>query len=635
MDLEKSKKLFEEFPPVSTHLWEERINLDLKGADYEKKLVWKTDEGISVRPYYRAEDLAKLPYNDSLPGQYPFVRGNKAKDNSWKIRQNIDVSNIIEANRLATEALQKGATALSVDVGEVRSAADLDLLLQNISPVETDIHYYGARNYKMLMHRLMEICNKRGLDSQNMVGSIDFDPYSFVLLHGDFYQSQEADLGDAADLVESFSNIAPAFRLLSVNGQYLHNSGSNIVQELAFSMASASDYVARISEMDVPANQIMPRITFIFAVGSDYFLEIAKLRAARLLWTRIAEQYHPAKKPESLVAHIQAVTSCWNKTIYDPYVNLLRTTTETMAAAIAGVESIAVEPFDNAFKDPDNFSRRIARNQQILLKEESYLDKVIDPSAGSYYIEQLTSSLAAHAWDLFVKVEQMGGMLEAIKSGYIQDEIAKTANKRMQDVATRKKILLGTNQFPNLQEYMLQKIQEEPTDQFQEAKTGTKYKTIAIGRAADAIEDLRLATEIYTDAGNKQPKVFLFTIGNLAMRKARAAFSSSFFGCVGYQVLDNPGFNTVDEGLQAVSEESPDIVVLCSSDEEYSMFVPELCKKINVINCKAILVLAGFPKEHIENFRNAGIEEFIHVRSNLQQTLAWFQNRLGIFDEEM
>jgi methylmalonyl-CoA mutase len=621
-------KLFSDFPPVSTEQWEEKIIEDLKGADYEKKLVWKTPEGVSVKPYYRGEHISALPFLRTLPGNYPFVRGNKTFDNSWEIRQCIDVSGLNEANRIAVNALAKGATALSLDVSELESASDLAELLRDIPIEETDIHYFSSRNYPQLLNQLAEFCKKNNIDAKKLSGSFDFDPISYLLLHGDFYHHESVDFGQAFDLIKIGSAIAPNIRFISINGHYIHNSGGNIIQELAFAMASASEYVARLSGNGITADEILPRLNFILSSGSNYFMEIAKFRAARLLWARIAEQYNPRDK-NLVKAYIHAITSNWNKTVYDPYVNMLRTTTEAMAAAVAGVDSITVNPFDTPFKEADDFSLRIARNQQILLKEEAYLDKVIDPAAGSYYIEQLTESLASNAWELFVKVEQMGGMTQAVKDGFVQDEVEKNANARRQDVANRRQVMLGTNQQPNQDERMLEKIQEEIFDQ-EEAKTESKYKTLNLGRASDAFEDLRLATEIFVDSGNEQPSVFQFTIGNLAMRKARASFSSGFFGCGGYKIIDNIGFKTVEEGVKAIKANNPDIVVICSSDEEYVDLVPEICKQLKSAGSEAILVLAGYPKDYIDSFKQAGIDEFIHVRSNVLETLGEFHRKLGI-----
>jgi len=359
-------------------------------------------------------------------------------------------------------------------------------------------------------------------------------------------------------------------------------------------------------------------------------MEIAKLRAARLLWARIVEQYQPAS-PESAKMRIHSVTASWNKTIYDPYVNMLRTTTEAMSAALGGADMITVLPFDLNYKEPDGFSMRMARNQQIILKEESSLDKVVDPAAGSYYIENLTASLADAAWRLFLEVEEKGGMTEAVQSGFIQNSVAASAAQKNAEIAARRTVMLGTNQYPNMTENMLDKIQADEEEEDAEITDPVPvYKTMEPYRGADAFEDLRLATEIYESEEGHRPHVFLLATGNLAMRKARAGFSTNFFGCAGYKVTDTSGFNTVDEGVKAALEAKADIVVLCSSDEEYADIAPAAARALKAARPEIQVVVAGFPKELVEQLKAAGVDEFIHVRTNVLETLYAFQQKLGV-----
>ena len=355
-------------------------------------------------------------------------------------------------------------------------------------------------------------------------------------------------------------------------------------------------------------------------------MEIAKVRAARLLWAKIVEQYKPESN-DAMQVFINNTTSNWNKTVYDPYVNMLRAATEAMSAAIGGADSICVTPFDAPFKDEDDFSDRIARNQQIILKEEAYLDKIVDASAGSYYIENLTDSIANYSWQLFKKVEDLGGFSKAVIAGFVQDEVIKTAQQRDMDIANRKLTILGTNQYPNLLENMLDKIQN---DDYEYEDKPSKYKKLTAYRGSEAFEDLRLATEIFVEEGNKKPAVFMFTYGSLAMRKARATFATNFFGCAGYDIIDNAGFKTIEEGIKAALNSNAEIVVICSSDEEYVEIVPVIAKGLKDANNELTLTVAGYPKEHIEAFKAAGIDDFIHVKTNLITSLNEYHKVLGI-----
>jgi methylmalonyl-CoA mutase len=321
-----------------------------------------------------------------------------------------------------------------------------------------------------------------------------------------------------------------------------------------------------------------------------------------------------------------AETSTFNLTLFDAHVNLLRTQTEAMSAALAGVDSMTVTPFNKTYETPDDFSERIARNQQLLLKEESHFDKVVDPAAGSYYIENLTVAIAQQAWNIFLKVEEEGGFLSAVKEGRVQNDINESGKARHIAVSKRKEILLGTNQYPNFNELSNGK---RPVEQKcccgggdKEQSCEKTIETLNFDRAASEFEALRLQTE----ASGKRPKAFMLTIGNLAMRQARAQFSCNFLACAGYQVIDNLGFPTVEEGVEAAMKAGADIVVLCSSDDEYAEYAVPAFK---AVGDRAIFIVAGAP-ECMEDLKAAGIEHFIHVRVNVLDTLKEFNAKLGI-----
>ncbi|MCR5445057.1 MAG: methylmalonyl-CoA mutase small subunit [Bacteroidales bacterium] len=616
----EDNKLFSEFPPVSTEKWEEVINKDLKGADYDKKLVWHTIEGFNVRPYYRAENLEGLDYLESNPGERPYTRGHQAAGNVWEVRQDIRVRDLAEANRIALDAVERGATSLGLCAKQVTSVDDLAILLKGIYINAVSINFTCSQDYLQLLKLYVEYARRNGYDPKELCGSTDFDMFRYALKHGRFHRSEEGDLQMAKELVDYAHEELPKFRVLTVNSSLFHNSGANIVQELGFGLAAANELVARLTDMGCKAHRVASRITLSVGVGSTYFMEIAKIRAARLLWSKIVEQY----KPECDCAYklfINAVTSSWNQSVYDPYVNMLRSTTEAMSSAVAGADSISVLPFDNAYKEADDFGYRIARNQQLLLKEESYLDKIVDPAAGSYYIENLTNEIAQGAWQHFLKVEEAGGFCKAIRAGLVQNEVAETARKRDLDIATRKTTILGTNQYPNLLEKMGDKVGENKCCCCC-GEQGDEVKVLHPYRGAEAFEELRLQTE----HAAHRPRVFLLTYGNLTMRKARSGFATNFFGVAGYEIIDNLGFNTPEEGAKAALEAKADVVVLCSSDDEYAELTEPACRLLK--GKVKSLVLAGFPKEMVETYRSYGIDEFIHVKTNALETLQKFQSIL-------
>jgi methylmalonyl-CoA mutase len=602
-------KLFQEFPQVSTEQWEEVIFKDLKGADYQKKLVWRTDEGFQVRPYYRAEDLESLDYLEALPNQFPYTRGFKTKNNHWNIVQEITEKDPIKANSVATDALKKGADTVSFCTKNVTSYQELVLLLQNIDLEKNAVQFRCATSYIDLMKWFVQYVNEHKFAQTKISGAIDFDTIIYALKKGKFYRNKEADLQEVIELLALTSEL-PLFKIVNVNGLAMHNAGATIVQELGYALSVANEYLTFATEKGISSAQIASKMQFTLSVGSNYFMEIAKLRAMRLLWTTLIEKYKPACECAYHIT-LNTIASSWNKTLYDPYVNMLRSTTEAMSAALGGADSISLKPFDIAYKQEDEFSSRISRNTQIILKEESYFDKVVDPAAGSYYIENLTNSIIEHAWNLFRETEIDGGFISLINNRKIKFEIEQSAQKRDMDIAMRKYVLLGTNQYPNLNEFMLDKIEDAKSCDSEGLKS---Y------RGAAAFEALRLQTEEFAKKHHR-PKLFLLKVGNLAMRQARAGFITNFFGCAGYEILDNPGFASADEGVKAALNASSDIIVLCSSDEEYATLGVEIVQQIKKINKNTPVLIAGNPSEIIDILNKAGVDDYIHIKNNVLEKL--------------
>lgn len=612
---EKKEKLFDMFPECSYEEWRAKVEADLKGADFNKKLVWRTNEGFNVEPVYRAENIADFKTVDTLPGEYPYVRGTRT-DNDWLIRQEILAETPAEANTVAKEIITKGITSLGFDV-QLESEADIKTLLDGIDIKKYEINFKSCpRKAVSLAKVLVDYLRNNGL-LNDFHGSIDFNPMRRALKHGTEFPGDIKALSlELLDVVK----IVPELRVLSVDSYMFCDAGAYIFQELGYALAWGAEWLTMLTEAGMKADEVAHRIKFNMGVSSNYFMEIAKFRAARMVWAQIVEQYKPESKLSAkMLCH--AVTSRFNQTIYDAHVNLLRSQTETMSAALAGVDSITTTPFDVPYKKPDAFSERIARNQQFLLKEESHLDKVVDPAGGSYYVETLTVSLAKEAWKLFLDVEEKGGFLACINDNSIQKAVNATAEKRHVDVARRKEILLGTNQYPNINETASQKI--ETTGCGCGCHHGDEENNgvgLSKKRAASDFEALRLATE----AASNRPKVFMLTIGNLAMRLARAQFSTNFFGCAGYEIIDNLGFDTVQEGVDAALEKGADVIVLCSSDDEYATLAPEAFK---YLDGRAMFVVAGAPA-CMEELQAAGINDFIHVRCNVLETLQSFNAKL-------
>ena len=617
------EKLFTEFKAPTTQEWLDKIEVDLKGADFQKRLVWRTNEGFNVQPFYRREDLANLKTPDALPGEFPFVRGNKKNNNEWYVRQNLNVHDAAEANKKALDILNKGVDSLGFRIPKSMCTAEaIETLLDGIYCEVVDLNFRTCPCHVLQLAQVVDAYfTKKGFDKKKLSFTVGFDPIEKMLTKG---KNTTPRLADGPKIVELLKDY-PKAHVMTVHTETLNNAGAYIVQELGYALAWGNEYLQELVDAGVDVDLAARQMKFYMGVSENYFMEIAKFRAARLLWAQIVKQYEP-KDEASCKMTINATTSTYNQTVFDSYVNLLRSQTEAMSAALGGVYSMVVTPFDVTYEQPTDFSERIARNQQLLIKEESHFDRIVDPSAGSYYIEHLTDALAQEGWKLFLKIEEEGGFLEAVKKGIVQDDINATNVKRHGDAAKRKEFLLGTNQFPNFTEKSDGKRPIAPgacackhgqADQCE----NPEFKKLETTRLAADFEDLRIHTE-----ETKVPTAFMLTIGNLAMRQARAQFSCNFLACAGYKVIDNLGFKTVEEGVDAAMEAKADIVVICSSDDEYAEYAVPAYK---YLDGRAMFVVAGAPA-CMDDLKAAGIENFIHVRCNVLETLKEYNQKLGI-----
>lgn len=612
----KREKLFTEFPPVPTEKWEEVITADLKGADYERKLVWKTGEGFNVRPYYRAENLEGIKFLGSQAGEFPYVRGTRAH-NRWRVHQTVSVVCPKEANAEALKILNAGVDSLGFCIAsEAFTAADLDTLLGEICIPAVQLTFCGQKTADVAELVLAKI-EKEGIAKEDVRIAFCIDPLVKGLsTKGDFCSPNgEKCFARIAELIRKTKEYKH-IRVVTVSGQIFGNSGSTIVEELAFVLSAGHDYLVRLTDAGLTIEEAARKLRFSFSVSSNYFMEIAKFRAARMLWANIVKGYNPEKNCACKM-QIHAETSKWNQTVYDPYVNMLRGTTEAMSAAIGGVYSLEVTPFDASFENPTEFSKRIARNVELLLKHESHFDQVVDPAGGSYYIENLTQSIAAEAWKLFLEIEEKGGYTEAYKAGFIAERIKASAAAKDKNIATRRQILLGANQYPNFTEVAGKEITAESVTRKQ-----AEGNVLVPYRGAMAFEEMRL----HVDRSGKEPKAFMLTCGNLGMARARSQFSCNFFACAGIKVIDNTYFKSIEEGVKAALESKAQIVVVCASDDDYAETAPKIKE---LLGGKAILVVAGAPACAPE-LEAQGITNFINVKSNVLETLKFYLKEMGI-----
>ncbi len=578
----ETEHLLDEFPAVSTQSWEDVIHHDLKGADYAKKLVWQSPEGIAVKPYYRSEDIAYLNI-DQTPGTFPYLRSARATGN-WRIREEIEADDPEQANRDAQNAIASGAEEISFLHAAVRSASDLGMLLVNLQTVP--LHFENADDTVMslLIGRL-----KSKADSPLV--STGYSPF--------------ANLDAAAATIRS---APPALVPFTIHGEYFEEAGANAVQEVAFTLSAGVDYLAEMDARGVEIDHAAASVTFSFTTGASYFFQIAKLRAFRMLCARAVESFggcHDAAK-----ARMHARTSLWNKTIYDPHVNVLRATTEAMSAVLGGADSVCMTPFDYCYKTPDEASRRLARNTQIMLKHEAMLAQVADPGAGSYFLEVMTDSIAREAWKMMQQIESDGGYRKVCATGRLDHALEESEKTRDKAVAVRRRVFTGTNQYADAQERALDRIEQS--------------RATTDKRGAASYEQLRLRTEHYAAESGKTPRVLLAEFGDVKMQAARATFASNFFACAGFTITLQRFDNA--SGIAAADA---DLIVLCSSDAEYLEMTTALVPKLKALGRETPVIVAGNP-ESAEQLRAAGVADFIHIRSNPIEVLTDWQRRLGI-----
>jgi len=513
------------------------------------------------------------------------------------------------------------------------------------------------------------------------------DPLGVLSHEGKLPQSLKSAYQEMANLTVWASEQAPQLQTTCVHSRSWHESGSNAIQELAFTLATAVEYLREMHSRRVDVDLVAPRTRFAITVGVDFFMEIAKLRALRMLWARAVSALGGNERSQRISLHVR--TSQWNKTVYDPYNNLLRATVEACAGVLGGCESLQVGAFDEVLRTPDDFSRRIARNTQLVLQRECHLDHVIDPAGGSWFIESLTAELASRAWALFQEVWNIGGMEAALRAGFPQKTIAATAAEKLKAVARRRDSIVGINQYANPQEKPLESpavdtktfhkrrvqqvashrtsLEEDQSEivleklaKVVEAKDSAVFEAcveavasgatigeitramrindspcqplspVCLTRAAVAIEHLRAATERYVRRTKQRPQVFLCNMGPLREHKARADFSRGFFAVAGYDAIAPAGFKTPEEAAAAFAESNARLAVICSTDENYLALVPALVNALRSKRADAIVVLAGYPQDQLETYRRAGIDEFIHIRADAVELLAKLNSKLGI-----
>ena len=689
----KNEKLFTEFKVPTYEEWKAEAVKLLKGAPFEKKMYTNTPEGITLKPIYCQADMN---FDVSLPGFDDYVRGTKpegAKGSPWKVSQEIAEGLPEKFNASLIDALSKGqnsveivldcasANAVDADKSEkgkvasgglsVSTAKDFERALAGVDTSAVPVNVYvesAAAGIEAIL-----FAAERG---KKLKGGIFFDPLGTLAKTGKLSRSLDCAYNEMFALCSYNIKNMPDFGAIGVDTMAYSSAGASAVEELGAAFATAVAYIRAMMERGLDIDAAASMIRFRVSLGSNFFMEIAKLRAAKMLFAKIIGEFGGSE--ESKKIRLGARTSIYNKTVYDPYVNILRAATEAFEGAIGGVDSMTVGAFDEIIRKPDEFSSRIARNQQIILQEECALTDVIDPAGGSYYVENLTRELAAKAWEFFVKIESEGGMLKALESGFVQDAIAKTAAAKKKLYDTRRSSVVGTNNYANMSEKLLDKGECKCAELFEERSKvvsseradvgvdlkgaagaeaiaelvsaaekgagiselqsavckcadGLSVKPLEIRRAVEHFEALRKASAEFKEKNGHGPKVFLATMGPLVQHKIRADFIRGFFEVGGFEVVYPNGFATAEDAAKAFKESGAKYAVICSTDDTYPELVPSVSKAIKEIAPESVVYMAGIPAAELEEgFKAAGMDGSISIKSNNYETLKSMLADLGV-----
>lgn len=704
---------FDEFPIPSNEEWKEACIKLLKGKDYDKTMYTQTYEGITLNPIYRLEDTEELTNCKAYPAQGFNLRGTKAggyMTKLWTIAQQTDGKTPTEVNAITKKELLKGSTAISFtldtatregldasdtnkkDVSDcgvsISVLEDLETIFSGIDVAETEFNLYGGASATALLSNVAAYFEKQGIKLEKMHGAIAADPLGELLTDGKLPRHLDEYYDEMAHSIVWAEKHAPNLRTVLIDTDVYHNGGGNGIQQAAFAMSTAVDYLKAMKMRGVDVNTFAKHLRFHFSVGANFFMEIAKLRSLKTVWAQIVDAFGGNKEAQKIDLFVS--TSAFTQTVYDPYVNLLRASTQAFSAVIGGIDGMNVRPLDQAIRPSDDFTRRIARNNQIMMQNEFNFTEPVDPVGGSWYIEPLTIEFSEKTWTKFQEIEELGGLLKAAQDGKIQNEINEILEMRFKNLAKRKDKAVGNNMYPNMTEELIE-IPEIDFEKILAERTSTlannaakrdeaaikevlleiensdgnecgtlmdlAIKAMLLGATmgeisstlskdaapllVDAIaphhwterfEELRKTTKEFKAKTGENVTIFLANMGPIPQHKGRADFVTSFMEVAGFDVSLNNGFATVEEAVKAGLESKHDICIVCSSDKTYPELAPAVCKGIKAGNPNMKVMLAGAPSTELKAICDAaGFDDYISVRSNCYETLRNLQKERGMF----
>ncbi len=591
------KILFSDFGPTTKEAWIDKVNIDLKGADFNRKLVWKNLSKVDFQPFYNSEYALDYLTNTGENSQ-----------NLINYRE-LCVASAEDGNTAALKAVKEGVTGV---LFRLKDAVSVAVLLNEVDLNKIAVSFVLENEVVNFAKDFFAFAEQNLDNSKNLRGYFDLEIISNYLTKGNIDTSKFKTIETLLKLGESY----PEFKTISISGTTYLDAGSNQVQEVAYTLNAIVYLIEQCIDRGIDVERVFNDLHIQLAIGSEYFIEIAKFRAFNSLLHAIASQYGVSEFKHVLTAK----TSIWSKSVTDAHTNLLRATTEAMSAILGNVDGVFIDAYDKEFNSASDFSSRIAGNISTILKEESYFGKVANPVNGSYYIEEASTKIAKKALELFKAIEAQGGFYEAFESEFIQQQIAEIRQKKIKLISQRRLPMVGVNKYPNLMETV-------PLDILSAGETSNS-KVLIPRRASLEIEAIRRVTEQLVDETNKRPVVELTSFGNLTMRKARAAFSYDFIGVSGFEVLQEKSYNDPLEAAKSSALSDSDVVVVCSSDLDYEESALAFVETFRSLNTDKVLLLAGNPVSTVDALNEAGLDGYIHLKSDVIQTISSVQNQI-------
>lgn len=675
----------DEFPPHSYNDWKEAAEKLLNGAPFEKRLVAKTYEGFELQPLYRQEDLEALPqqHTPSENGDPHLGKKNTTnKTHLWKVAQETTWTDPVCFNENVRNDIKNGLTEIVCPIGgvnglQVRTVEDLGKAFKGIDLTEVALTFQTQDDALPFSALLISYLRTNLVDLHKVDACLTNDPLGSLAATGTLTHSLESSFAEMSLLTNLALSEAPKLKPIVVSGEPYANGGSSSSQELGYTLATGLFYLRKMQESGIDVSDSASTIRFSFSIGPHFFIEIAKLRAARILWSKIVAAMGGNSDSQTMTIH--ARTGRTNKTLYDPHVNILRSCTEALSAILGSCDSLTIAPFNELGSGIIGPARRIALNMHTLLAEECALNRVIDPGGGSYYLEHLTDKLARTSWAIFQSIERHDGMLQALKDGIPQAGITSKVEEKKKDITTRRSSLIGTNLYPNPDETLslvptvkkstnenVPITEESPDIHLQNTLEGllpndpsvlelcidaatsganlkqirtalrlhdtelTEVERIPPFRLSQDYEALRQASEDFAKRTGSPPQILQLNLGSSRRYRIRADWTSSFFQVGGIQVINDRDFSDVEAAVAAVIESKPALSIMVSDDDTYTEQAASLASAIKEAVPEVYLLLAGVPGENEEALRKAGIDGFIHIRLNNYETLKSILIQLGV-----